>query len=191
VRGRLDQLDAELLGLNFGAFQDFLAEVGILVHHADGLLALGLDEVADAGAHLVDVGSRAVEFQPFVGLVHRARGRQWEQVGHAGGELVLEAGVVHRRAERRHKGEHLVAVDQLVAGLHRLGHLIALVLDDHADLAAVDAAGLVDLVEAHFHAVRRGDAVGGGDARQIGVHAEQHFGRRHAARLRRCTDRRQ
>jgi hypothetical protein len=183
VRGGFDELDAELLGLLFGALQDLLAEIGVLVHDADGLLALLLHEVVGGRADLVDVGRRAVELQPVERLEHRARCREREQVGHVGGELVLEAGVVHRRAQRRHEREHVVAVDQLVAGLHRLRHLVALILDDQADPAPVEAAGLVDVLEPHLHAVRRGDAVRGGDAGEIGVHAERDLGLRHPARL--------
>ena len=148
-----------------------------------GLLALLGHEVVDAGAHLVDVGGRAVELQLVEGLVHRARRGEREQVRHVRLELVLEQRVVHRGAERRHHGEDVVAVDELGAGLHRARHLVLRVLDDQLDLAAVDAALLVDLVEAHLHRVRRRHAVGGGRPREVGVHAEHDLGLADPARL--------
>jgi hypothetical protein len=85
--------------------------------------------------------------------------------------------------------EDVVAVDELVAGLHGLGHLVALVLDDQADLAAVDAAGVVDLVEPHLHRIGRRHPVGCGHARQVGGHPDHDLCLGHAARLRRRSGR--
>ena len=169
-------LQLELLGLHLHAVEHLLAEVGVLVHRAEGLLALLAHEVLDARAHLVHVAGRPVELQLVEGLVHRARGGEREEVRHPRVELVLEQRVVHRGAEARHHREDVVAVDQLGPRLHRAGHLVLGVLDHEPDLAALDAARLVDLVEAHLHRVRGGDPVGGGGAREVGVHAEHDLG---------------
>jgi hypothetical protein len=46
---------------------------------------------------------------------------------------------VVRRAEVQQHREDLVALDQLVEGLHRARQLVAVILDDVVDLAAVNA----------------------------------------------------
>ena len=76
------------------------------------------------------------------------------------------------RAQAHQHGEHFIAGDQLVDRLGGLGHLVGVVLDDVTDLAAVDAACLVNLVEhvvGHLHG-------GGGERREHAgqiVHAAQ------------------
>src|SRR5262249_5877433 len=107
------------------------------------------------------------------------------QVGHACCELILEAGVVHRRTERRDEGKHVVAVDQLVTGLHRFWYLVGLILDDDVDLAAEDAAGLIDLVEAHLDGVGGRHAIGRRHTGEVSVHANGDFCLGNTARLRR------
>ena len=56
--------------------------------------------------------------------------------------------------------ENLVLLDQLAGHLHGLGRLVAVVVGDHVDLAAVDAAFGVDLVQIGHHDLGD-DAVGG------------------------------
>src|SRR6185369_12377938 len=62
---------------------------------------------------------------------------------------------VRRRSQRADDREDLVLLRKLVRGEHRLLRVIAVVLDDEFQLAAVNAAGVVDLVDAHLHAVHR------------------------------------
>ena len=60
-----------------------------------------------------------------------------------------------RRAEVAGHHEDAVLVDQLLGREHGLARVVGGVLDQQADLAAVDAALLVDLVDAHLHAGAR------------------------------------
>jgi len=53
----------------------------------------------------------------------------------------------------QHDGEHFVPIDQFLRGQHRFLRVVAVVLDDQLDLAAGNAAALVDLVHAHLQAV--------------------------------------
>ena len=103
---------------------------------------------------------------------HRTRAREREDVGNARLELAGHDGVVHRRPEGAHHGEDPVAVDQLVGRLDRAGHLVLIVLDDEADLAAVDAAFLVHGIEDHSRRVDAADTDGRGRTGQVGVGAE-------------------
>jgi hypothetical protein len=54
---------------------------------------------------------------------------------------------VARRAERLEQGEDLVLLDELAHHLDRLGRAVAVVQRDELDLAAADAARLVDRLE--------------------------------------------
>src|SRR3546814_10217033 len=67
---------------------------------------------------LAVIGRQGGEFQLVERLVHRARRAQRSKIRHIGLELLGEHRVVHRRAERPGHQEDMVAVDQLVAGLH-------------------------------------------------------------------------
>ena len=182
--------DLELhgLGLLAHAVPDLVTEVGVLVHGADFLLALLLDEVLHHRAHLVVVGGEGRELELVEGLGHRARRREREQVGHALLQLLAEHGVVLRRAESAHHGEDLVVVDELVGGLHGARGLVLVVLDDELDLAAVDAL-LVGLVEAHAHAFGGADAPGAHRPAQGRMIADDDFrGRDAVLGERRCGE---
>src|SRR4029077_7200681 len=78
--------------------------------------------------------------------------------------------------------EDVVAVHQLVHGLHGLGNQILHVLDDEADLAAVDAAFFVDVVERHADRLGGIAALHGRDAGQVRHHADDDLGIGHATR---------
>src|SRR6185437_16879293 len=108
-------------------------------------------------------------------VVHRPRGGQRKHVRHALGDLVGHGGVVHGGASVGHHHEHVVAVDQLVGGLHRARHLVLVVLGDILDLAAVDAALGIGVVEHHPPGVVVVDTPHGGYAGQIGVGADDDF----------------
>jgi hypothetical protein len=56
-------------------------------------------------------------------------------------------GRVGRRAQRVEEEQHFFLLDQLARLLDRLGRVVAVVERDEVDLAAVDAAFGVDLVE--------------------------------------------
>ena len=136
----------------FGAAHDLEAELVVLVHRADLLRALVLDELGQGGAHLVVVGRRERVLQAMERLVHLARRGDREEVDHVLLELHRHRRQVLRRADVPGHDEDLVLVDQLLRRQHRLLRVVGGVLDQELELAAVDAALLVDLVDAQHHA---------------------------------------
>ena len=172
VAGGAAQLQAHRLHLRLRAGQHVAAVVGVLIHHADRLHALRRGEMLHPGAHLIVVRGELAELQPVERLVHRARAGGGEHVRHVLLDHRRHDGVVHRRAAVSHGEEDVVAVQQLVHRLHRLGDGVFHVLDDEADLAAVHAALGIRLIERHAHAVRVVDALHGGDAGQVGHAAD-------------------
>ena len=73
-----------------------------------------------------------------------------EQLRHLlGVQIFLDRGV-RRRSERIEHHQHFVALDQLARLLDRLGRAVAVVIGDEVDLAAVDAALIVDHLEIGF-----------------------------------------
>src|SRR5262249_15417224 len=92
-----------------------------------------------------------------------------EQLRHLLGVHVFLDRRVGRRAERLEGEQHLVALDELSDLLDRLGRAVAVVVGDEIDLAAVDAALGIDLVEIAGDRLTD-DAVGRGRAAvRIGV----------------------
>ena len=137
-----------------------LAEIVVLVEHAE----LGV------GVMLQDVGGVDARFGPVVRLpadgpgemlgIAPARGAGGdEQLRHLHGVHVFLDRGVRRGAERREDQKHLVALDQLARLLHRLRRAVGVVIGNEVDLAAVDAAIVVD--HPHIGAHRLADdAVG-------------------------------
>ena len=76
----------------------------------------------------------------------RRTGRD-EQLRHLLGVHVFLDRRISRRAQRVHDEQHFVILDQLARLLHRLRRAVAVVIGDEGDLAAVDAALLVDHLE--------------------------------------------
>ncbi len=70
-----------------------------------------------------------------------------EEVRHLGLVHVLVYGGIGGRAEGLEEGRHLVLLHELPDHLHRLGRRIGIVVRDEVDLAPVDAAIVVDLLE--------------------------------------------
>lgn len=87
-----------------------------------------------------------------------------EELRHLLGVVIFLHGGLGRRAERVEHQEDLVALDQLADLLHRLRRRVAVVIGDPADLAAVDAALVVDHLEIGFLGLAD-DAVGGSRSR--------------------------
>ena len=94
-------------------------------------------------------------------------------MGHArlGGDPVPGEGCAG--AERHDDGEHLVAQHKLLNGTRGLGRLVSAVLDHQLDLAPVDAALRVGLVDPHLHAVGDEGHARGHRAGQIQMGPEQ------------------
>ena len=162
-----------------------LAEVGVLVHRPDHLLALHLGEILHAGSHLIIVRGELAVFVLVERFVHRSGTGQREHTGHTLLEHHRQHRIHLRGAAAAERQEDVVEVDQLVHGLDRLRDQILHVLDDEADLAAVDAALRVDLFERHADRVRGIAALHRRDAGQVGHHADDDLGVGYAAR---CGD---
>jgi hypothetical protein len=114
--------------------------------------ALVLDHLGQHHAHLVVVRHRERVLQLVVRLVHLARRGHRHEVDDVLLELHRHRRQVRARADVRHHHEDLVLVDQLLRRQHRTLGVVGRVFDDQLDLAAVDAALLVDLVHAQHHA---------------------------------------
>jgi hypothetical protein len=108
-------------------------------------------------------------------LVHLARGGEGQKLIDVLLELHRHGRIVLRRADVAGHDEDLVLVHQLLGGQHGLLRVIARVFDQQLDLAAVDAALLVDLVHPQLHAVARLLAVAGQRAGQILDRADTDF----------------
>ena len=137
-----------------GAAHHLQAEVVVLVDRADLLQRPCPSPAWHAGADLVVVGRRERD----TSAVRAARTSRAPPVtGRSCATFFSNwtgiAAIVCRRADGAERGEDLVLVDQLLRGEHRLLRVVAVILDHEPQLAAVDAALLVDLVDAHAHAV--------------------------------------
>ena len=102
-------------------------------------------------------------------------------VGRAGGEkqvrrlLCVHVFVdrrVRRRSERTEHQQHFVAFDQLARLLDSLGRAVGVVIGNEFDLAAINTAVIIDLLEVAFHrlandAVSRGRAAIGNDVADL------------------------
>ena len=155
------------------------------MHDAGLLEVLRLHHVLDRGARALDIGQQIVELQPLlrlgrIELEGEFGRRQREQLQHAGIEQNVLRGEHRRRAHRADHGEDLVALDHLLRGQHRPLRIVAVVLQDQLDLAAVDAAGGVDLLHRHLHAVGNRNAPDLDRAGQILMGADDDLGRRDA-----------
>ena len=128
------------------------------MHDAGLLEALRLHHVFQRRARALDIGQQVVELQPLlrlggIELEGEFGRRQRKQLQHAGIEQDVLRGEHGRRTHRTDHGEDLVALDHLLRRQHRLLRIVAVVLEDHLELAPVDAAGRVDLLHRHLHAV--------------------------------------
>ena len=102
--------------------------------------------------------------------------RCWPRGREDVGDLALLEIVLDRLGGRRpqvaHHDEDVVALDQALGVGDRLGGLVDVVVGDQLDLAAVDAAGLVDAVEDRLHAGLDVDAPVGDGAGEIQAGAD-------------------
>jgi hypothetical protein len=126
-----------------------LAEVGVLVHRTDDLRAFNVGKILHAGAHLIIIGSELAIFVLVKRLVHRPCAGQRKHTRHTLLEHHRQDRIHLRGAAAAERKEDVVEVHQLIHGLDRFGDEILHVLHDEADLAAVDAASRVDLIERH------------------------------------------
>ena len=141
-----------------------LAEIVVGVEHHDLGVGLCLQDVFcedpgfDAVAGLKAHGpGKALRIVPLAG----AGGD--EQLRDLLGVVIFLHGVLGRRPQRVEHQEDLVALDQFADLLHRLRRAVAVVIGDEIDLAAVDAALIVDHLEIGFLGLAD-DAVGGSRA---------------------------
>jgi hypothetical protein len=133
---------------------------------------LSLIRLRQGHAHLVVVARAAGELELVHRLGHLARRGHREEVDHVLLELHRHRRVVRRRADVGHHREDLVLVDELLRRQHGLLRVVGRVLDQQPDLAAVDAALLVELVHAQQHALAHLLAEARDRARQVLDRAE-------------------
>ena len=161
------------------------------------VLAVIVVLVEDADLRVGDVLQDVLRVDPALGLVvrlpaHRPRvvlrivplGRAGghEEMGHLLLVHVLVDGAVRRRAERLEQRGHLVLLDELADHLDRLRRAVGVVVGDVVDLAPVDAALVVDLLEVGADGLADGAVGRGRAAVRVGV-ADLDLGRGDAGRL--------
>ena len=130
------------------ALEIVLAVIIVLVEHRDLGVRLFLQDVLgiDLGLALV---ARLPSHGPrkILGVVPLGGAGGDEQLRHLLRIHVFVNRGIGRRAERVEDEQHLVAFHQLARLLDRLRRTVAVVIADEVDLAAIDAAGSVDLLE--------------------------------------------
>jgi hypothetical protein len=119
---------------------------------------LRLHHVFQRCARALHIRQQVIELQSLlrlcsVELEGELRRRQRKQLQHAGVEQDVLGGKHSRQTHRADHRKDLVALDHLLRRQHRLLRVVAIVLEDHLELAALDAAGRVDFLHRHLHAV--------------------------------------
>ncbi len=137
-----------------------LAEIVVLIEQADPGVGIVLQDVGRIDARLRPVVRLPADGPGEVLGIAPARGAGGdEQLRHLHGvHVFLDRGVAGG-AERGENQEDLVALDQLARLLHGLGRAVGVVIGDEVDLAAVDAAIVVDHPEIGAHGLAD-DAIG-------------------------------
>ncbi len=181
-RRRLRLHGGELL---IEAVEHVLPVLVVLMHDAGLLEALPLHHVFQRGPCALDVRQQIVELQSLlrlgrIELEGELGRRQREELQDAGVEEDILRGEHCRRSHRSHHREDLVALDQFLRSQHGLFRIIAAVLDDQSNLAAVDPAGCIDLLGGHLHAICDRDAPALDRTRQVLVSADDDLGCRDA-----------
>ena len=130
------------------AVEVVLAEVVVLIEHADLGVRVVLDDVLAVDAALDEV-VRVEAHRPreVLGIGEPRRAGRCEQLRHFLAVEIFLHGGVHRRADDLEGEQHLVALDQLADLLDRFRRRIGVVILDQVDLAAVHAALIVDHLE--------------------------------------------
>ena len=173
--GLLGERHVDVLEAVFRALQHFGAEVVILIDDAEFLGAALLDHPWNSLAHLGVIGSGEGKLQLVQRLVHFARRRQREEVHHTLVEQGREGGQIDCRADGADHGEKLVLLHHFLGREQAFLRIVAGILGDELQLAAIDAALIVDLVDPHLHAVAQRLAEAGQRARQILDGADDDF----------------
>ena len=122
-----------------------------MVNRADFLSAFFFDHIGQRDAHLVIVSGSKRIFELVERLIHFAGGGDREEVDHVLFELNGHRGQILRGSEVAHHHENLVLVDQFLCCQHRFFRIVARVFNQKFDLAAVDSAGFVDLINRQHH----------------------------------------
>ena len=127
------------------------SEIIVLVKNTDLLARIVLQDVfgVDASLDLV-AGLPANGPREILRVVPLGRARRNEDLRHLLGIHVFVDRAVGRRTQRIEDQKHLVAFDQLACLLDGFRRAIAVVIGNEIDLAAVDAALGIDLVEIGF-----------------------------------------
>ena len=133
------------------ALDVIFAVIVVLIEHGDLGVRLFLENVlgVDLGLALV-VGLPAHGPGKVLGIVPLGGAGGDEQLRHLLGVQVFLDRRVRWRAERIENEQNLVALDQLAGLLDGLRRAVGIVIADEIDLAAVDAALGVDLLEVGF-----------------------------------------
>ena len=146
------------------------AVVVVLVQHADlGVLDVGQDVLGVDHRLGVVVGLEAHGPREVLGIAPLRRAGGDVELRHLLLVHVLVDRRVARRAERLEEREDLVLLDELADHFHRLGRAITVVERDELDLAAVDAAGIVDALEIGIDRLGDGGVGRGRSAIGVGV----------------------
>jgi hypothetical protein len=155
--------------------------VAVLVEHGDPRLRPVLDDVAAVDRALADE-ARQVAHRPRVAPVaapDRARAGAAEDLGHLHRVEVATDGEVVLGADRVEDREDLVLLDELPGLVDRARGVVAVIAVEVADLAAVDTAVRIDVLEVRVRAGADGPERGRGTAERDGA-SDQDLVRGHA-----------
>ena len=143
-----------------GALEVILTEIVVLVEDRDLGVRLLFQQPFRIDLRFALVGGLPADGPGEVfRIVPLGGARGDEQLRDLLGVQILLDRAVRWRAERVEYGEHLVALDQLADLLDGLRRRIGVVIGDEVDLAAVDAALVVDHLEIGFFGLAD-DAIG-------------------------------
>ena len=144
------------------ALEVVLAEVVVLVEHGDLGVRLFLHQELGVDARFALIAGLPSDGPRKVRRIVPLGGAGGdEQLRHLlGVQIFLDRGV-GRRAEGVEDHQHLVALDELAHLFDGLRRAVGVVIRDELDLAAVDAAVLIDHLEVGFFGLAD-DAIGGG-----------------------------
>ena len=129
-------------------FEVVLAEVVVLIEHADFCVRAGLQQMADVarGAGLLAGQERHRPRKVFrIAPLHAGRGD--EELRHFFRVQVFHCSRVWRRAEGTEQQQDLIGFDQLARLLDGLGRTVAVIERKQFDLAPVDPAPGIDHLE--------------------------------------------
>ena len=148
----LGVVHADGLQARLATAHHFQSELVVLVQGADFLDSFFFHQFGCCLADLIEVGDREGIFELVQRFVHFTRRGQGKEIDDILLELNRHRRQIVRGPDVADHHENLVLIDQFLRPQEGLLGVVARVLDDDLELAAVDAALLIDFVDPQHHA---------------------------------------